>query len=359
MIVQWRNLESVEIRNFRAFKELSIHKLGRINLIAGKNNSGKTSLLEALFLLAGGGRPDFALNSNVLRAQNDQLRGPAETLSETYWKPLFNGLKSDNVIEISAQHSQKGYLSLSIAMERSKVVTIPFDHPIGDKKGSHLNDLTSLLTFSEGDKGPIQGRATIGEGINIEIIDEGASRSFEATILLPGLTHHQDDALRLARLRKQKQGQLILDALQMIEPQLVNIEDNSSSGFPMIWGDLGLAELVPLAMMGEGMTQLARIVLAIANVPGGLLLVDEVETGLHHSVLPRVWRTIDAAATQFGTQVVATTHSFECIRAAHEALSKCDGLYLHRLEVTENISRCVTYEPEELEAAIKHDLEVR
>ncbi len=127
----------------------------------------------------------------------------------------------------------------------------------------------------------------------------------------------------------------------------------------MIWGDLGLAELVPLAMMGEGMTQLARIVLAITNAPSGLLLVDEVETGLHHSVLPKVWRAIDAAATQFGTQVVATTHSFECIRAAHEALSERDSLYLHRLEVTESTCRCVTYGPEELEAAMKHDLEVR
>ena len=85
----------------------------------------------------------------------------------------------------------------------------------------------------------------------------------------------------------------------------------------MIWGDIGLRELVPLAVMGDGMSRLARLVLAIADAPGGLVLVDEIETGLHHTVLSDVWRVVDEAARQFETQVVATTHSYECIRAAH------------------------------------------
>ena len=83
-----------------------------------------------------------------------------------------------------------------------------------------------------------------------------------------------------------------MNALRIIEPKLQSIEDNSAGGFPMIWGDIGLPELVPLAMMGEGMTRLARLVLAIASAPGGLVLVDEIETGLHHTVLPDVWRAV-------------------------------------------------------------------
>ena len=88
----------------------------------------------------------------------------------------------------------------------------------------------------------------------------------------------------------------------------------------MIWGDIGLPELVPLPAMGEGMTQIAWLVLAIASMPDGVVLVDEIENGIHHSVLPDVWRAIDEAAKQFHTQIFATTHSFECVMAAHESL---------------------------------------
>ena len=52
-------LESLRVKNYRVFKDLKIDGLHRINLIAGKNNSGKTSLLEAMFLLSGGGNPQM------------------------------------------------------------------------------------------------------------------------------------------------------------------------------------------------------------------------------------------------------------------------------------------------------------
>ena len=120
-----------------------------------------------------------------------------------------------------------------------------------------------------------------------------------------------------------------------------------------------MSELVPLAMMGEGMTRLARLVLAIATAPNGLVLVDEIETGFHHTVMFDVWRTVDEAAKQFDTQIVATTHSYECVQAAHAALGDGDGFLLHRLEVSEAGNRCVTYQPESIDAAMRHELEVR
>ena len=125
----------------------------------------------------------------------------------------------------------------------------------------------------------------------------------------------------------------------------------------MIWGDVGLDELVPLPAMGEGMSRLARIVLGIARSTGGVALVDEIENGFHHAVLPDVWRAIGKAADKFDTQVFATTHSFECVQAADAALD--DQLAFHRLEAIDSGSRCVTYDRENISAAIKHGLEVR
>ena len=126
----------------------------------------------------------------------------------------------------------------------------------------------------------------------------------------------------------------------------------------MIWVDIGLRELVPLPTMGAGMTHVTRMVLAAAMVPDGVVLVDEIENGLHHSVLPDVWRVVGKAAEQFNVQFFGTTHSFECVQAAHKALGS-DDFRLHRLDIVEGENRCVTYGPEAIDAAIRHNLEVR
>jgi len=102
-------------------------------------------------------------------------------------------------------------------------------------------------------------------------------------------------------------------------------------------------------------------VLAIGNAQNGVVLVDEIENGLHHSTLPNVWQAIGEVARQFKTQVFATTHSLECITAAHQAFSASEryDFRLHRLECTDETIRAVTYDQESLAAAIKTGLEVR
>ena len=150
----------------------------------------------------------------------------------------------------------------------------------------------------------------------------------------------------------------MVSALRIVEPRLQSVEVNSASGVPMIWGDIGLPELVPLPMMGEGMTRIARLILAISAAPGGVVLVDEVENGLHYSALGKVWKAIGEAARQFNTQVVASTHSFECMEAAHQSLDAEDFL-VHRLENSDEAIRCITLESEQIRATVEHNLEIR
>lgn len=109
------------------------------------------------------------------------------------------------------------------------------------------------------------------------------------------------------------------------------------------------------------MVRLATLVLHIGNAPDGVVLVDEIENGLHHSILPKVWRAIGEVAREFNTQVFATTHSRECIVAAHRAFTESEvyDFRLHRLERLKETIRAVTYDREALEAAIETGLEVR
>ena len=279
----------------------------------------------------------------------------ASEISETFWKPLFSKLDMSRPIEIMGHHKSLGRLALKIVSERLYPTELPLDHDSGASE-TNLSAERSL-TFRYTDHA---GKEVTGHTSRLGTKQEQRPAfPFSSTILLSQITSiHQVNAMQLGVLRKQKKGQVLLEALQAIEPRLQSIEDNSSSGAPMVWGDVGLPELVPLSAMGEGMTRIARLVLAISATPDGLILVDEIESGLHHSVLPKVWKVVDTTAKQFNTQVFATTHSFECIEAAHEALGT-DGFLLHRLEANGTENRCVTYEPEEIDVALRHNLEIR
>ena len=94
-------LKRLQIRNFRGFNALEIDQLSGINLIAGKNNSGKTSLLEAIFLLAGGGNAQMAVNDNVIRI-TDSNGVPA---SDPFRKQLFFNLNMGRTIGIDGEHT--------------------------------------------------------------------------------------------------------------------------------------------------------------------------------------------------------------------------------------------------------------
>ncbi len=350
-------LERVRIKSYRTFRDLEVTPLSRVNVVAGGNNAGKTSLLEALFLLSGGGHPAITITPYITRNMRDELEGRlnANAILETLWKPLFFGFDASRTIEITAEHEPAGPLSLKIALETKE----SFDLPLADAARSDVARRAEqlVLRFKQGDQDEITASAHIGAN-RIEFGRHQEESPFVADFQYARERTDRDDAIRLGSLRKRKQGDVLLDALRVIEPRLRSIEDNSSSGSPMIWGDIGLSELVPLAVMGEGMTRFASVILGIVGVPSGVALIDEVENGIHHSVLTDMWRVIDDSSRRYGVQVFATTHSFECVQAADQAI-QTDDLALHRLEVDEGRCRCVTYERSEIAAAIRHDIEVR
>ena len=345
-------LTQLKIRNYRGFQDLTMDSLKAINLLAGKNNTGKTSLLEAVFLLSGGGDPEMALNTNVLRGL--EVGKKSTVVIEPFWKRFFFGLNMEDPIVIEGSHASHGQLTLEIGPERQSTIQIPLDIAKISIATNQMN-VPSLSFQFNGTKSFLK----VKRG-DVEINHTPITIPFTAAILLSGKKGNLEESHRLGELRQKKQGDVVLEALQIIEPKLKSIEENSSSGEPMIWGDIGLSELVPLAAMGEGMNRIARIVLMIASTPkGSVVLVDEIENGLHHSILPDVWRYIDKLAQKFDTQIIATTHSYECIEAAHESLN-AERFSLHRLENTpEKTNRCVTIKPNGVRSLIHHNLEVR
>ena len=363
-----RMLDHLSICHFRGFRALKMERLARVNLIAGKNGAGKTSLLEALFLLAGAGNINLFPQLQALWGLGSNVES-VPLMGETAWAPLFHALDAEHAARIAGRHSQFGDLTLKLALERRsptsehgrlKQVDIPPWDKLGTASPSTTPSLVSCFSRSSHQGKPVQARINV-KGTELEIAQDAYNALFPAVINLPAFRHVQEDARRLGALRQQKKGDRLVQALKVVEPDLQDVEVNSVNGAPEIWVDIGLPELIPLTALGEGLTYMTRLVLAITAVPNGLLLIDEWENGLHHSVLTQAWQVIAQTAKEFKVQIFATTHSFECIRAAYEALG--GGFRLHRLEASGSFddrqNRCITYEERDVAAVMRHNMEVR
>ena len=83
-------------------------------------------------------------------------------------------------------------------------------------------------------------------------------------------------------------------------------------------------KLFPLKLAGDGLNKLLFIVLSIISNPDSILLIDEIESGFHYSMYPKLWETIALAARENACQIIATTHSYECIAGAIDGIEKAD-----------------------------------
>lgn len=151
------------------------------------------------------------------------------------------------------------------------------------------------------------------------------------------------------------------EILREIEPRLNGLTVLSLRERPEIYASIGLKRLVPLHLMGEGTTRILSLALAIATAPGGMVLVDEIENGIHHSVMEKVWRAIGAFARSYDVQLFATTHSYECIGAAYRAFESDEEDELRLFRIQRNADgkyKAVKFDRERIGAAYQFNMDV-
>jgi AAA15 family ATPase/GTPase len=120
-------------------------------------------------------------------------------------------------------------------------------------------------------------------------------------------------------------------------------------------------ERIPLRSLGEGMTRLFGIVLALVNVQNGLLLIDEIDSGLHYTVFPDLWRLVFKLAARLNVQVFATTHSWDCIAGFQQAAQDAENEegMLIRLERRQEHIVPISFDTSRLSIATRQEIEVR
>lgn len=343
---------SFRIRRFRLFLEFQIDGLQRFNLITGQNNVGKTALLEALFVHCG------AVNI-ALPFATENFRGVSqfESPMDTALAGLFYDF--DPVTPIELQGTELDVTRTCTLRIVDAPRTIP-QHRTEDIPTSAAKALE--LTWDDPTQGDRLIKRAVFEKDGLRMEPPGMPPFREAVFVHTSGRDHKADALRFSRLAKiVGEEDRFAEALAAIEPSIKKVRLLDHAGVTMIHADVGLKRFLPLAYAGEGLVRLACLLAAIAVSKNGVVLIDEFENGFHHTVLGKAWQAILAFAERFNVQVFATTHSAECVRAAHVTFSAHDYAFrLFRLaRVSDGTIAAMPFEREALEAALRTDLDLR
>ena len=241
----------LQIQNFRGFNALEIDQLSGINLIAGKKQFWQDQLTGSSF------------SAVWRRKRATGCKCQCHSRHRKRWRfgeGFSSGSSSSSILiwnsplKLKGEYKSHGQFALEIASEQQPTTEITLDSTDGSSATNLFDERSLIFQYSDPSDQKIKSHIRF-KGQKLEVQQPAINVPFIAAILLSRGRNIHEDAKRLGMLKKKKQGDLLLKALQVVEPKLQSIEDSFASGTPMIWGDIGLSELVPLPAMGEGMTQ--------------------------------------------------------------------------------------------------------
>ncbi|RJS68444.1 DUF2813 domain-containing protein [ANME-2 cluster archaeon] len=356
--------KKLTINGFRGIKHLEVDDFRQVNLFVGKNNCGKTTILESLFLLTGPTNPQLPLKINGFR--------DFDIIDENAWRVFFNRLDINSDIKLSGELDKPREKRNLIIRPNMKSVTLSrttIGKELIDIKGSYTGAIPVvdglILEYSfvksrdKKSKRPITTKI-IATGTGIEFKMPKEHQETLRGVFINAKTISGDIGARFNDIQIRKQTDRIVKVLRQIEPSLVGLSLGADG---IVYCDIGLDRLLPLNVMGDGMFRLVSIILAILDAQDGIVLIDEIENGLHHLSQEILWDAIFESAKEFNVQIFTATHSIECIKAFASSYSRIvqnnDDIRLYRIEGKDDNFRAVSYDHSVLEASLDREWEVR
>ena len=331
------NLTKIEIKRYRGLRDIELDNLSRINVLVGENNSGKTSVLEAIQLMS---EPFSRIAIRSVANQRREFSPVTSALPFEHmlrWLfPLENGVHGEIELEM---HLDSEQIPVTFSLQEEEFIN---EEQIGEGEQATTVDVRYLeqtVTIKDGTK---EEKFLFG-GISSE--SKKNKESFYEAVYVSASAH------RLAPIPAHTIGKIILDDQ---EEELVNflqqfdseITDIKVIPFPILNREVNTlyiqrnkTELIPLISFGDGLQKVLFIITAILRAKGGVLLLDEVEVGIHTKMIPVFFDWLSRVAKENNVTVFMTTHSLEAVDgvlAANE--ESLDDLSFYRLEAN-NVKR--------------------
>ena len=372
-----QQFDQLTICGFRGFSKMKLDGLGAFNILLGANDVGKTSILETIFLLTNLSEPRLSV-----RIQNGRnyIVHEIDDLSS-----IFHGLDSNQKINITGySHDSNTYRTLEIT---SPEIEPSSDHKIlsndqlvtRNENAKRMDDRSSSLRYGsrvlQYDTEVQYSRQESPLTRSVRLVDRGEKWGVEkseqkpidveydtmisARLIGPGAVYDTD---RIGTLIINKKDDILVDYLRKINPLVQRVTVHENTAFL----DVGLAKMIPLNMFGSGMIRTVAILAGCILGNVRILLIDEIEYGLHHRAIEDLLATLLALTTEKGTQVFATTHSIDVVQGLQQVLGQ-RGFEKHRpstkciaLQRDKNsIVRPYRYDYREFEHCISQNIEIR
>lgn len=356
--VDYLMIEKLQMIGFRCFKNLSLSGLKRVNIIVGKNSTGKTALLEGLFL-ASGSSPELYFKTRAWRGMGPLVVQPYRSSYEELFKNIFfnfdtnsvaqvhftDSFRSDRSVTISFRHDDTGSMSLPLdtegkadALKDSSIVI-----PIVFRWKSNLSTHESQVTVTSDD------------------IKATSSTDVYPAVFLSSLPINSDAVQRFSKLSRARQLAVLVSALRRPFPQIDELSVEIESGVSSIYAGIqGLPEKVPLAMVSGGISKYLSILLAISDAKRGAVFIDEIENGIYYDVLETLLETSLYLCKEYESQLFITTHSIEFLRSIAPLIEKYqDEFLLIRTQRDNGHVRASQFDGARLLGALEQGFDVR
>jgi hypothetical protein len=365
-------IDDVNIKGFRGLRDFSMENLGRINLLVGTNNSGKSSILEAIELMSSRGSLRSIWSATSRRGERLWFEDDSRRYSEGDVSHLFygHGFAVGSKIEICAGSDAT---NKRFSME---VVWLPEDdgEPIADLL-SEMNDPLGLkLEWENGlPTQPLLVPLSPRGGLSSRYISRSSvDRSDSPPIqFISTAALSPEEVLSLFdQVVLTPEEDLLVDALRTIEPDIERIASIGSDRARFANGVrqgnivvklLNHRDRIPIGSMGDGIWRMLGIALSLVNAKNGILLIDEIDTGLHYSVLSKMWHLVKTTSERLNIQVFATTHSRDCYESlasiSRDEISEGSCVTIQRIE--RNAKQSISFSEQEIVAASERGIEVR
>ncbi len=324
-------LTKLTLHAFRGVGALTLDRFARVTLLVGNNGVGKTSVLEALYLFA-----------------ETQSRG---AIKEILDRRRYEGGEQNLMSTIRAMGSEDSIVISAAGEAKTWDLTIT-------EEGGQANAL-SRSTLADGTVHVFARQLNLNRwGSNSRPDDRPHAIWFDFAATTDLMV-----AKRLGTLRRRNRMGDMVKSLQRVDPRVEDLSQIEEEGAPHMETFVklqGLGEWIRLTQAGHGLRYAAALFTELDGAKDAIVLIDEIEVGLHHDVLDAVWKTIRAVAEANNLQIFATTHSYECIKAADAAFADAqDDLRLIRLQRVKGTVRAIDYPPDVRHNALEDGMEVR
>jgi len=341
--------KKIEIKRFRGIKDAVIGDFKRVNLFFGRNNCGKSSLLDALFLATGLSNPLLPINVNVMRGYN-----------KTRLKDLelnFYNLDSAQPIHICVENKEKRNIEISLFENNKRDVS--FDTNTIDIHSNVIEGEYGLKFNFEINDESFESELRFDLSTTTNTIDfpKKYVESLRCIYLTP--KYDFDTSIQgLENILKNKDEDFIIEGLRFIEPRVKDFIFTEDG----IFVDIGLEKRIPINMMGDGVRKIVSLLTVIYDCKDGIVLIDEISNGFHYSVMSNLWNVIIKAAIKNNTQLFITTHDYDSIKGLRDtALNIYDEnvATFKLLRTSDDELKALHYSLESVDYSINQEIEIR